>query len=799
MYARMNRMLLPCLFVWTIWLWPGLLRAQTFTQTIRGQVIDEASGQPLAGASIRLTDLDQSTVSGADGKFRLTEVPTGRHLLEVQLDGFAEFAIPDLAVVSGKETVLEMELTPTVYETDEVKIQAPQVRDVGRVSTRVFTVEETKRFAAVYFDPARMATSFPGVAQANDQANHLIVRGNSPNGVNWRMEGVDIVNPNHLTNAGTFSDRISQSGGGTILLSTQLLSNSTFSTGAFAPRYGNALSGVFDINLRRGNTEQNEYTLQAGLIGVDLAAEGPISREQGSSFLVNYRYSTVGILGLMGISFGNEEITYQDLAFNLHLPAGKAGTFTLFGMGGLSSNLFTGGGENDTLETGKDRFDIDYRSRMGAAGITHELLLGSRTVWRTVLAASGIRGTREAEWRIDSTAVLPVEQDKLTQVKFSALTQVNHKFGPRSSLRAGTYYTQIYDSARSLVRPLDQDAELGLLAQNGGNAGLIQPFVNFSWRPLRQLSLDLGLHGMYFLLNDSRSLEPRLNLDWRIDPRQNLRFAYGLHSQLQLPALYYLSVPGPNDEPTFPNRDLDFSRAHHLVLSYQYQFRPDFMVKLEPYFQYLYNVPIVDDPNSTFSALNLFESFISEQFANQPLANAGLGRNYGLEFTAEKFLSRNYYALLSGSVYESQYQAGDGVWRDTRFNGQYLFSLSGGREFDFTTKKNKDKIWGINLRVIYQGGFRAAPVDSLASVAAARTIYDFSEGFSERLPDYFRTDLRVIFKRNRARVTRTFSLDIQNVFNTQNIAFRVYDPVAGRIVDRTQLGIIPLLSYRLEF
>lgn len=777
----------------------SLAQAQSFDQTIRGRVTDEASAQPLAEATIEVDGEDLKAQSDAEGRFRLKNVPTGRHLLRVTLDGYAPFAIPDLAVISGKETVLDIELSPTLYETDEVQIEAPQVRDVGRVSARVFTVEETKRFAAVYFDPARMAASFPGVATANDQANHLIIRGNSPNGVNWRMEGVDIVNPNHLTNAGTFSDRVTQSGGGTILLSTQLLSNSTFSTGAFAPRYGNALSGVFDINLRPGNNESYEYTLQAGLIGVDLAAEGPISRKQGSSFLANYRYSTVGLLGLMGISFGNEEIAYQDLAVNLHLPAGKLGTFSIFGMGGLSTNRFTGGGENDTLETEKDRFDISYRSRMGAAGITHQLTIGSRTIWRSVIAASGISSSRTAEWRFDSTNVLPVERDELTQVKLSASTSLTHRFGPRSYLRVGSYYTQIYDSANSQIRPLNTDSTFRLLALNGGNAGLIQPYANWRWQPTPSLSFDLGLHGMYFLLNDSRSLEPRASLGWRINNRQNLRVAYGLHSQLQLPALYYLSVPGPNDQPTFPNRDLDFSRAHHVVLSYQYQFRPDFQIKLEPYFQYLFNVPIVNDTTSTFSALNLIESFIDPQFANEPLVNEGLGRNYGVEFTAEKFLSQNYYTLFSGSVYESEYQAGDGEWRDTRFNGNYIFSLTGGREFDFTTKKNKDKVWSVNLRFIYQGGFRAAPIDTLASEAAQRTIYDYSDGFSERLPDYFRTDLRVIFKRNRPKVTRTFSLDIQNVFNTQNVAFRVYDPVQGGIVTRFQLGIIPLLSYRLEF
>ena len=179
------------------------------------------------------------------------------------------------------------------------------------------------------------------------------------------------MNPIHLSNAGTFSDQLSSSGGGTIILSSQLLDNSTFSTGAFGANYGNSLSGVFDMNLRAGNDEHAEYTLQAGLIGVDLSAEGPISRKSGSSYLVNYRYSFTGLLGALGVTFGGEDIRYQDLAFNLRFPTEKAGTFTVFGMGGRSSNVFTGLRDDSTRIENKERFDIDFTSDMGAIGVTH--------------------------------------------------------------------------------------------------------------------------------------------------------------------------------------------------------------------------------------------------------------------------------------------------------------------------------------------------------------------------------------------------------------------------------------------
>ncbi|MCB0854007.1 MAG: carboxypeptidase regulatory-like domain-containing protein, partial [Bacteroidetes bacterium] len=359
---------LTYLFLLLAFIYPGISVGQNYLQTIRGQVLAESNEHPISEAivTIREEGVERSVTTDEKGQFRLESVKAGRYTLTVVKDGFAEYTEPDLVVNAGKEVVLDIQLSEKTYEMESVDISSPTIRDLDRVSTRVFTVEETKRYAAVYFDPARMAASFPGVVQGNDQANHLVVRGNSPNGILWRLEGVDIVNPNHTANAGTFSDRLTQNGGGVIILSTQLLTNSSFSTGAFSSQFGNALSGVFDIHLRKGNDENYEFTGQAGLIGVDLAVEGPISKKKGSSFLANYRYSTVGLLSLMGIPLGDEEITYQDLSFNLSFPTEKLGTFTLFGMGGMSSNFFKGARIDTQVVEQKQRFDIDFYSNMGA-------------------------------------------------------------------------------------------------------------------------------------------------------------------------------------------------------------------------------------------------------------------------------------------------------------------------------------------------------------------------------------------------------------------------------------------------
>jgi len=774
------------------------LAAQDLRQVVRGKVLEENGNQPVVGATVQIPDLGLGTMTDERGHFRLEGVSPGRHRLEVTSPGYEAFTLNDLLVSTGKEIVLELTVEEIVYPLLPIAIYDNSWREVNRVGTRTFTVEESKRFAAVYFDPARMATSFPGVAAANDQANHLVVRGNSPNGVSWRMEGVDIVNPNHLTNAGTFSDRVTNSGGGTIILSTQLLTNSTFSNGAFSPEYGNALSGIFDIHLREGNNEANEFTLQAGLIGVDVSAEGPISRKKGSSFLANYRYSTVGLITGLGVDFGGETISFQDFAFNLNLPTSRAGTFTVFGMGGLSFNRFKGQTTDSLREEAKERFDINFRSNMGAVGVTHRILLRDRILWETVVAASGISSEREGIFIEDSLTRTPVEEDRVQQVKLSARTGISYKLGKTSHLKVGTYLTQLRDSATSLFRPIEGGQDFQVLAANGGNTLLVQPYVNLRLNPFARLRLDIGLHSMYLALNGSTSLEPRVTASIPLSNRQNLRIGYGLHSQLQLPAVYYMNTSTSGIEPTLTNRDLDFTRAHHVSLDYNISLGKNLLLKLSPYYQYQFNAPVIQG-DTTFSALNLIESFIDQPFAQQSLVNEGEGRNYGLEMSLERYLEKDYYFLLSGSLFESQYRSGGSEWLDTRFNTNYIFSATGGREWAFTTKKKKSKVWGVNLRGVYQGGFRAAPIDLAASEAAQRTIYDYSNGFSEQLPDYFRLDLRVTFRRDRAKYTRTFGFDIQNITNTRNVAFRVYDPVVGEVVDRLQLGLIPLISYRLEF
>ncbi len=761
----------------------GLVQAQVLTQTIRGQIVDADTRQPLVGATISILETDFGTTTNKNGYYRLDEIPVGRYRLRVSYLGYEPLEIQEVLLESGKEEVLDITLTEASTDLAPVLVRATRSDTRAYCPTvKTLTVEETLRFPASFYDPARLVTTYAGVVNDNDQANGISIRGNSPNGLLWQLEGLDIVNPNHTPNAGTFSDRITQNGGGVNILSAQLLSTSYFYTGAFPSDYGNALSGVMDMRLRQGNNQQQEFTGQAGLIGLELATEGPFSTDSEASYLVNYRYSSVGLLTALGLEFGDEAITFQDLSFNLVFPIENGGTFTLFGMGGLSENIFKTERDSTSWEFEKDGQDITFQSQMAAIGGTLELPVGQAGRWRTAVGFSGLESRRFADELDANYTPIRFEEDDNKQSKLSLHSVYHHKFSANTRLRAGLMLTQQDFDIRSLLNN-------SLQAQGKGGGLLWQPYLGLQSRLNAQLDLNLGLHYTYFDFNGSNAVEPRASLEWKVNDQNSVSFSYGLHSQLQLPQLYFAQLNEAD------NSDLGLNKAHHLILAYQRQFGQATEIRGEAFYQSLFDIPVSAHRPSSFSALNLLEGFVTER-----LANEGTGQNYGVELSLRQYLNRSIYYLLNATYYESTYQGSDGVERNTRYNGNYIVNLTAGKEWRWrTAKKGKDRLLGINGRVAMIGGFRDSPIDVAASAEAGKTVYVEDELFTIQQKQFFRIDLRIYYKRNKPKYSSTLSLDIQNLTNAENVAYTYYDTYKKTLVQKNQLTLIPILSYRIAF
>lgn len=768
------------------------LKAQTLTQTIRGVILDKSIQTPIIGATVVLVGSTplKGTITDNEGGFQLSQVPIGRQTVKITYMGYKEMTMSNVVVNAGKELVLNVGLEEDITQLSEITIKPTvekdkPLNDMATVSARTFSVEETQRYAAAINDPARMATAYAGVIAADDGGNNIVIRGNSPNGLLWRMEGVDIPNPNHFSSLGA-------AGGGVSILSAQVLTNSDFMTGAFPAEYGNALSGVFDLKLRKGNNQKREYTVQVGLLGLDIAAEGPFSKNYKGSYLINYRYSTLELLTKLGLPLGDFAQRFQDVSYNISLPTNKWGKFTLFGFGGLSSSIGEAQADSTLWKTNSDkRYDENFKSNTGAWGATHAVNLNKKAFLKTVVLYSVYQNGFHQQRYNDAYTYEPRYNEDYSLRKLTVSSTLNYKFNARLALRAGAVWSrQSYDFFRESWN--NDLKKMERFIASDGQTGTLQAYAQVNYKLSEKLTANLGVHSMALLLNNSRSVEPRASLKWDVATGQSLAIGYGIHSQVHPLALYFYSNQLTDTGNSYPNRNLDFTKAQHLVLSYDRLLNEHTRLKIETYYQSLYNVPVSADKRDAFSLLNATDGFLLER-----LANNGKGRNYGAELTLERFLHNNFYYLLSGSVFKSEYIASDKIWRSTRFDAGAAGNLLVGKEW--LMGRNKNNVLGVNLKTTYVGGFKTTPIDLEASRNKGKTVWIEDKTNEQTLDAYFRTDIRISWKRNRNGFTGTLSLDIQNVTNRENVYSHYYDANAGKIRTAYQLPLIPVLNYRIEF
>jgi hypothetical protein len=762
--------------------------AQTPTQSVRGKVVDAVAKTGLPGANVVVLNTDPllGATTGPDGTFTIQRVKVGRQTIKVSYVGYKTVIIPEILVSSGKETVLTIDLEEMVYTSGEVEIKAGIDKDkplnpMAMVSSRSFNVDETRRYAGSMDDPMRAVSNFAGVASnAAVSSNEIMVRGNSPKGLLWRVEGVDIPNPNHFAFVGT-------SGGGFTIFSGQVLSNSDFYTAAFPAQFGNALSGVFDMHFRNGNTMRHEYAFQLGVQGLDLSAEGPFSKKHTSSYLFNYRYSILYFLQYIDPSMKNRIPSFQDLSFKIHLPTKKAGTFSIVGIGGTSrihSEAKTDSADWNTLD---DRSQSSLDNKMGAVALIHQVYFTRHAFLRSYISATYNDIVANDNLYASGYVMLPEDSVKHRNYRFTGSVSFNQKFGTRYTLISGISFTRLYYDLNIKQRnPLT--GELGQVNMGSGNTGLLQSFAETRIDFTNNFYFTGGIDFLWFTLNSHYSLEPRLAFRWQVAPKQALSLGYGLHSQLEDVSVYLTEMPGTSGGTIQPNASLNLGRAHHLVLGYDFLVRPDIRLKVETYCQLLYDIPVI--PESYYSLVNSTGDYIYE-----PLVNAGSGRNIGIDLTFEKFLTKQYYYLGTVSVFSSRYKGGDGIERSTRFNTGFVINLLGGKEWTIRQKN----ILGVNLKGSVTGGEHYVPINLQESIAQHREVLDEANAYKPKLPSFFYMDLTVTYRTNHQKFSGIWALQIRNLLNQKPDVGYVYNDFNQAVEPVKGLGIIPLLSYKIEF
>ncbi len=797
----------------------GLFMYAQPTQTVRGTAVDSESQFPLIGVTVVLIDQQgnqKGTTTDFEGVFRIENVPVGRASLTFTYLGYDPYEIPDLIVNSGKENILDIKMGEAFEQIEEVVVVASKqgevVNDMAIVSAREFSVQETNRYAGSRGEPARMASNFAGVQGADDSRNDIIIRGNSPQGVLWRLDGINIPNPNHFSIPGT-------GGGPVTILNNKFLANSDFFTGAFPAEYGNGLAGVFDLRMRNGNNEKHEFSGQLGFLGTELMAEGPIGKSK-ASYLATYRYSTLSLFSFLGVNIGTDAVpAYQDAAFRINIPFKNGGNLAFFGIGGNSSvDIVLSDAimpDTTTLIFGSNDRDQLFWSRMGVVGATYTQPIDENTFVKFGLAASQSRvdaehnfiSRRVVDGLFVNDSLPPVLDYTFTENKYSTYGYLNKKFSSRLSMKAGinidAFDVNYIDSVRIVsfveTEPGQEETQLSPWVTRWNSQDfsvLVQPYVQFKYRASKKLTLTGGVTALYYSINQNSlsPFEPRLGLAYQIDDRQKLSLGLGAHSQTQSNYLYFYGDPRADGTVDTYNLDMGLSRNNHIVGGYDLSIGRSMRFKFETYYQYLTNIP-VDPLVGGFSLVNSGSGF-SRLFPEE-LENTGTGQNYGAEFTLEKFFSSGYYFLVTTSLFDSKYRGSDDVWRNTVFNGNYAVNTLFAKEIKFSRSS-------LNLggKVTFAGGRRAGNVDIPASRAAQEIIFLTDENlFEERFRPYFRADAKVNYRFNTNNLTHELAIDLVNIFDTRNILTLTYvdDPSVNFQREEFQLGFLPLFYYRIDF
>jgi hypothetical protein len=765
---------------------PVLLSAQQqYLQTVRGVVIEKNTQELLPGANVMVVSNEKQhfTTTDEKGEFAISGIPVGRCNITVSMIGFVLFASNNILVYSGKETVLEVVLNEDVYALEEVTVTVKVDKELplnkmAVSSVRMLSSEEANRYAGTFAgDPARMVAGFAGVIAANDTRNDIIIRGNSPIGLLWRLDGFDIPNPNHFGAMGG-------TGGPIGMLNNNQLSNSDFYTGAFPAEFGNATSGVFDLRMRNGNNQKNEFLFSASMNGFELGAEGPLSKKTGASYMINGRYSFLAIFEAMGFDFtggGGGIPEYQDLSAKINLPLknGNLSWITLLGASRIEgkSDFNDDSGWEDG-ELGQSMLMKNFQLFTGL-NYTHRINASARLENRLSYQLFKSRITTD-EIVYPSMEVRPdayLANDREGKIAYNSTLNlsINTKNLLRTGIGADVYLSGI------------NDAWLGtVLSDYKGNSTLLKAFAQWQHRFSNTFSMIPGVYEQIYTLNGDCSFEPRIGFKWDSSPLTSFSLGSGIHSQLQPRQVYFYEEKG-----VVQNKNLKMSKSWQTVLGYNQKLGKEMHLKTEIYYQSLFDIPVIPDIPEE-SILNMGDDYSNNW--NYTFVNKGTGRNYGVEMTLEKFFNKHYYYMLTASLFDSKYKGFDKVERHTKFAGNYAFNGLFGYEWKVGSKS----LLSVNTKASYVGGKRYVPVTVTLTEEDPNEI-DWTQAYTNKLPDYFRLDLNINMKNNFKRLSVDWFIEIDNITNHQNIWQKYYNASRNKEEYIYQYGFFPIGGCRVYF
>jgi len=480
---------------------------------------------------------------------------------------------------------------------------------------------------------------------------------------------------------------------------------------------------------------------------------------------------------------------YTDLSFNMNFPTKKAGVFSLWSINGYGRIAHEPSNPVADWETSFDNIKYKLTYGLTANGLNHKIIIGKKSFLSSSVSLSGYTNSNisgQFDSLMNLSSVADISEDNLT-VRLKSV--YNHKFSARHTNRSGIMFNEIWYDYNNLANsdPAIQDT-LDFRMREKGSTYIVQAFSQSLIQLGGNLTMNAGLHFLYFGLNGNFAIDPRIGVKWQATPKHSLGIAYGKHSRIEPLRIYLIEFP-ENDTEVLPNKNLEITKAHHFVLGYDWNINSNLHFKVEPYVQLLYDVPVI--PDSSFSMIN----YQNNMFFQARLDNSGTGINYGLDLTFERFMKKGYYYMVTASIYESKFKGGDGIERNTRLNQKYVFNLLGGKEW----KIKENNFLSVNGKFTILGGIRYTPPDQEASRAVSAVVYDMENLYDGQWNTNYYFDLSVNYRINRPKVSHNFILQAKNLTLQSDLIGFAYN-YSEQYAQPMELAIVlPYFSYKIEF
>ena len=787
-----------CVFFITMLM--GLLPCNLFAQTLQGTVTDAISGEPLTGAAVYIVGLQKGSTVDSVGDYSIRDIPVGRYTIECRQLGYETQQQVEVQINSNHATVVDFRLMvmPKMLEGVTITVQVNKARALNPTAvagTKMISVDEAKRYGGAFDDIARVVKHNVGTTGSEDNTS-LSVHGNPTYTTVFRIDGVEMPSPNHFDGTGDFGT------GKISALHTDLLANSDFYTAAPVAEIGNSLGGVMDLNLRSGNKKEYEHSARLSILGLDVTSEGPINRVSGSSYIFSYRYGLTKLANDMGVSIlEGDQADYQDLYFKLNYPVGKRGTISVWGLGLWDHGymLVEGVDQDDWEGSLYDQEDWYDKISTLMGGVTYDQPFGDGWRLRANLAAANRRYQARDGYYMFSLSgdtlnvynrqhlawgpATPYASMDNETLWLTAAAALQKRFSDNYLQKTG-FQVRSISYSQSLKRAANiYSGFLIPLAEGNAWGWQLDLYGDNNFR-YDHWTFNAGLHVQGWTLANDYDLQPRLSAEWR--PASGHTFSVGLGRTSRIENMETLLAATGNLE-------LKMVRSNQAVLGYKWQPRNELCFNIEAWGEYLTNVPV--SPTGTYCIFNrrLF-------YTTEPLVSEGHGRNLGIGFNIEHYMTKGYYFQVNASIFKSEYRAIDKVWRHTLYDRGWAVNAVGGKEWVLGNKRTLS----VNIAGTMMGGLRATPFDedaSAANFAAGNPYcaYQEDKAMSLKTGTVYDLSFNINYRIKAKKVSHVIGLDYMNVLANEEPFQDFYNYVTNKPMTVMTCYSIPNFSYTIEF